>query len=78
MDLISSKDLVGASKALQVFGGEKLAKIIFRLLRMDLVNKTYSDNIHLPPPEFLDKVLEDIMISYTAPIDDLKNIPPEG
>jgi len=78
MDLISPKDLVKASKTLEVFGGEKLAKIIFRLLRLNLVNQTYSDNIHLPPPEFLDRVLEDIMISYTTPEDDMKNIPPEG
>jgi len=40
MDLVSPKDLVKASMGLQVFGGEKLAKVLFRLLKLDLVNKT--------------------------------------
>jgi len=78
MDLVSPKDLVKASKGLQVFGGDKLAKVLFRLLKLDLVNKTYNENIHLPSREFLDKILEEIKVSYKETENDLKNIPPKG
>jgi len=78
MELVSSKDLVKASKTLQILGGERLARILFSVLKLDLVNKTYSSNIHLPPQLFTDKILEDISIKYKVPETDLDNIPKEG
>jgi len=78
MDLVSPKDLVDASKALQVPGGEKLAGLLFRLLKLDLVNKTYSGNIHLPPAQFLEKVLEEMQVSFSVPGEDLEKIPASG
>ncbi|MCX6287842.1 MAG: GNAT family N-acetyltransferase [Bacteroidetes bacterium] len=78
MDLVSPKDLVKASKGLQIFGGKRFANVLFSILRLDLINKAYSDNIHLPPREFLDKILEDIKVTYKVPEVDLNNIPPEG
>ena len=78
MDLVTPKDLTGASKGLRVFGGERLARVIFRLLRLDMVNKTYSDNVHLQSGEFLERVLADIKVSYSVPVEDLEKIPCEG
>ncbi|MCX6284298.1 MAG: lysophospholipid acyltransferase family protein [Bacteroidetes bacterium] len=78
MELVSSKDLVKASTTLQIFGRERLAKVLFRILKLDLVNKLYSSNIHLPSHLFPDKILEDIKVTYTVPEGDSNNIPPEG
>ncbi|MEI8005095.1 MAG: lysophospholipid acyltransferase family protein [Bacteroidota bacterium] len=78
MDLVTPKDLVNASNALRVFGGERLAGVIFRLLRLDLINKTYNNNFHLSPEEFLDKVLEEIKVTYSVSGQDMENIPADG
>jgi len=78
MDLVSADDLVKASKALQIPGGESLSRLLFRLLRLDLLNKTYCDNIHLPPHQFFDKILADVGVYYKVSENDLKNIPSEG
>jgi putative hemolysin len=78
MDLVSPKDLVRANPALQIIGGEKLSKILFRLLKLDLINQGYSRNMHLTPDEFLKKIPEELQITYTIPECDLKNIPAEG
>ncbi len=78
MDLVSPDDLVKASKALQIFGGNRLARVLFRLFRLDLLNKTYCNNLHLPPEEFNDKILEDVKVVYKVSEIDLKNIPADG
>lgn len=78
MDLVSPKDLVKASKSLQILGGEKFARFLFRILKLDLINKCYNDNIHLPSNEFLDKILGDFMVSFSVPENDLKNLPSDG
>ena len=78
MDLVSPGDLVSASKSLQMMGGEKFAKTVFKVLKLDQVNKIYSSNIHLPSLEFLEKTLQEIKISYRVPEEDLKNLPSSG
>jgi len=78
MDLVSPKDLVRANRSLRIIGGERLAKILFRLLKLDLLNREYSENIHLANGEFLEKVLDDIQVTYAIPEADLNNIPAHG
>ncbi|MEI6883981.1 MAG: GNAT family N-acyltransferase [Bacteroidota bacterium] len=78
MDLVSPKDLVKASKSLQLLGGEKFARLLFRILRLDLINKMYNRHIHRPPDEFLTSILGDLKVNFTVPENDMENLPETG
>ena len=78
MDLVSPKDLVKTSKSIQFLGGEKFARLLFRILRLDRINKMYNKHIHRPPDEFLTSILGDLKVSFTVPENDLENLPETG
>ncbi len=78
MDLVSPEDLVKAGKGIRLIGRERLAKVLFRLLSLDVINKKYNENVHLPAHEFVDKILEEVKIIYKVSESDLDNIPAEG
>lgn len=78
MDLISPTELVRANRALQILGGERLAKILFKLIKLDQINRIYSENLHLTNSGFLEAVLADMQVKFIIPERDLNNIPAEG
>jgi len=78
MDLISPKQLVEANKYLQYFGGETLAKIIFKLLELDKVNKQYNKICDLGPRDFIDQLIDGVGVSYSVDEQELENIPKSG
>ncbi len=78
MDLISPKQLVEANKYLQYLGGETLAKILFKLLRLDKVNKQYDKICDLGPRDFIDQLIEGVGVSYAVDEQELENFPKTG
>lgn len=78
MDLISPRQLVEANKYLQYFGGETLAKILFKLLQLDKVNKQYNKICDLEPRDFIDQLIEGVGVSYSVDEQELENIPKTG
>jgi len=78
MDLISPRQLVEANKYLQYFGGETLAKIIFRLLSLDKVNKQYNKICECQPREFIDQLIEGVGIGFEVDDQEMENIPKTG
>ncbi len=78
MDLISPKQLVEANKYLQYFGGEALAKILFKLLRFDKVNKQYNKISECGPRDFIDQLIEGVGVSYKVDEQEMENIPKTG
>lgn len=78
MDLISPGQLLEANKTLRFFGGAALARLLFRWLKFDKLNKGYARFKDLPPQEFLQKTLETIEIRYDVSDEDLENIPGTG
>ncbi|MFH1159759.1 MAG: GNAT family N-acyltransferase [bacterium] len=78
MDLITPRQLVEANKYLQYFGGETLARIILRLLKLDKTNKLYSRSSHLPPQEFITQILQAIQVGHIVDDQELDNIPQTG
>jgi len=78
MDLITPRQLVEANTYLQYFGGETLARILFRLLKLDKTNKEYTRAIHLPPQQFITQVLDALQVGYFVDDQELNNIPQTG
>ena len=64
MDLITPKQLVTANRYLEYFGGETLARILFKLLKLDRINREYARLSFLPAKEFLTQVIERLQVGY--------------
>ncbi|MBL6950378.1 MAG: hypothetical protein ISR57_07010, partial [Bacteroidales bacterium] len=75
MDLITPKQLVKANKYLQYFGGETLAKVLFRILKFNKLNKEYGEICHLPAQEFIGQVMEKVEFGFQVDDNELENIP---
>ena len=78
MDLISPKQLVEANNFLQYVGGETLAKILFKLLKFDRLNREYGRACQLQSREFIDKAIEVFGITFEVAAQELENIPKTG
>lgn len=78
MDLISPRQLVEANSYLQYFGGETMAKLLFKWLKLDKVNRVYSSHYSQPSQEFIDSLIRIVGIHYHVPEEDFQNIPVSG
>ena len=78
MDLIAPKDLLQAFPPLKVFGGEPLARIIYRAMKLDEVNRNYLEHEHEDPDTFIDSAYRVMQISHEVWNEDLEKIPKEG
>lgn len=74
MDLVTSKDI---SKAIhfEKFGGELFAKFLMQLLKLNKVNKMYSDNLDKSGVDFINAVIEALEFTFDVSDEDLKRIP---
>jgi len=78
MNLITTGDLLGASKFLSRFGGEPVARGILKLLQFDRINDFYDHHGHLPGTEFLDHLIEATGVRVILSAEDLEKIPKNG
>jgi len=78
MDLISPKQLVEANKYLQYFGGETLAKVLFRILKFNKLNKEYGEICHMPAQEFIQQTMDKLEFRFELDENELANIPQTG
>lgn len=77
MHLVSSKDV---SKAIhfEKFGGEVFAKFLMQLLKLNKINKMYSDNIDKSGIDFINAVIDHLEFNYEVSKEDIKRIPKSG
>jgi len=78
MKLVDPKDLLKASESLNWLGGESFAKFLMYILKLDKLNKVYSDNYCEDGLEFIDSLIEDLGIKFEFDEEELKRIPKEG
>ena len=57
MNLIESSDLLKASEGLNRFGGSFAAKMVMHIMRLNKINKLYSDVYDEDPNAFLDRLI---------------------
>ena len=74
MNLVSSKDI---SKAIHMdkIGGEVVAKFLMQLLKLNKVNRLYSETKNKLGIEFINSVIEQLEFTYEVRDEDIKKIP---
>ena len=75
--LIETEEFIKAAK-LNGFGGAGTARILMILLRINKINKLYSEISHLEGIEFVDKLIEELKISFEISEEELNRIPKTG
>lgn len=78
MNLIESSDLLKASEGLNRFGGSFAAKMVMHIMRLNKINKLYSDVYDEDPNAFLDRLINALGVTIEINEEDLQKIPKEG
>ena len=78
MDLVTPNDILSATSMLKYPGGERLASLLFRMMKLDKINNAYGKIYGLPPDEFIDAVIKELGIRFQVSPDEYQNIPKNG
>ncbi len=78
MDIITPKDFLSANKYLKYIGGERAAKYLMKITKLQRFNDKYMDAADLTGHEFVDYAIKELGFTYEIPEEDLQNIPKEG
>ena len=77
MEIITTAEFAKATK-IDKLGVPGLAALLMEVMKLNDINKVFSQNKHYNGLEFVDKILETIGVSIDFDEDDLKNIPKTG
>jgi putative hemolysin len=77
MKIITTQEFAKATK-IDKLGVPGLAALMMEVMKLNDINKVFSQNQHFNGLEFVDKILETIGVSVEFDEDDLKNIPKTG
>jgi putative hemolysin len=77
MEIITTDEFAKATK-IDKLGVPGLAALLMEVMKLNDINKVFSQNKHFNGLEFVDKILETIGVSIDFDKDDLKNIPKTG
>ena len=77
MKIITTQEFAKATK-IDKLGVPGLAALLMEMMKLNDINKVFSQNQHFNGLEFVDKILETIGVSIDFDEDDLKNIPKTG
>jgi len=78
MKLVDSKDIQKVSRVLHGIGGDFAAKLIMHILKLNKLNKLYSNIYSKDSIEFIDSLLDELSIKIECSEEDLKKIPKDG
>jgi len=77
MKIITKTEFAKATK-IDKLGVPGLAALLMEVMKLNDINKVFSQNEHYEGLEFVDKILETIGVSIDFDADELKNIPKTG
>lgn len=78
MELIKPNDFFKIPPHLKFFGGNAFASFLMQMLRFKKVNKLYTELSDEQGLEFIDKLIETLVLKFEFDENHLKKIPPEG
>lgn len=81
MNLIESNDILKASKLDRFggnLGGSLVAKLVMYIMRLNKINKLYSDVYDENPEAFLEQLIDALGVTIEVNEEDLQKIPREG
>ncbi len=77
MKFIETKDFMRAAK-LPKYGGNSVAKFLMLLLKLNKINKFYSQNYTKTGPDFLNATIDELELKFEVSDEELKRIPLKG
>ncbi|MFP5078800.1 lysophospholipid acyltransferase family protein [Pedobacter sp. JCM 36344] len=77
MKIITTQEFAKATK-IDKLGVPGLAALLMEMMKLNDINKVFSQNVHFSGLEFVDKILETIGVKIDFDENDLKNIPKTG
>lgn len=79
MSIVSAKEIAKAIK-LERYGfvGTFCGWILMKVLKISTINRIYNRNKHLSDLDFLNALLNDFLIKFDIPEEDLKRLPKDG
>ncbi len=78
MELVSPNDIVKAFPILDHPGGEHLASLILKMMKLDRINRFYDQTKGLPAMAFIDEIISTLRIRYEIAPGEIQNIPQKG
>ena len=75
--LIETEDIINAAK-LNKFGGASAARVLMLLLRINKINKLYSEIAHKQGIDFIDSLISELKLNYEVSEEELNRIPKTG
>ncbi|MEI7661838.1 MAG: lysophospholipid acyltransferase family protein [Bacteroidota bacterium] len=78
MELVTPQDILSTTPLLKYPGGERLASLLFRMMKLDKINNAYGRIYELPPDEFIDAVIKELGIKFRVSPEEYQNIPKNG
>ncbi len=77
MKLVNEKEFSSVAK-LNKFGGEAIAKVLMQLLKLNKINRLYSQNYQKQAPEFIQTAINELGLKYEVNPEELSRIPSKG
>jgi len=77
-NLVSEEDIKKIMGPLNIFGGSLFAKAIMNLMKLNKINKLYSDAYNENPEKFLETLIKKLKVVIDVNSEELKRIPLEG
>lgn len=78
MNLVNPEDLISTNRNLSLFGGENFAKLIMYVLKLNKLNKLYSQSFDEKGIDFIDSILDNIGVKFEFDQEELNRIPKTG
>ncbi len=78
MELVKPNDIIHAVPGLNNPAGERVASLLFKIMKLDKINNTYGKIYELPPDAFIDAVIKELGINFLVSPDECQNIPRDG
>jgi len=78
MNLVNPEDLISTNRNLSLFGGENFAKLIMYVLKLNKLNKLYSQSFDEKGIDFIDSILDNIGVTFEFDQEELNRIPKTG
>ena len=78
MELVTPKDIMKAAPFLNYPGGELIASMIFKLMKLDKINRFYDHKLDLSAAAFLDSAISTLGFHFKIAGDEYLNIPVNG
>ncbi len=78
MELITPRDMMKAFPVLNHPGGKHLASLLFRMMKLDKINRFYERNQASSGPDFIDAAINALGFNFNIATEEYLNIPVNG